>query len=148
MDTHECLLSLEPASSTTRCLISDRPLPALPGLAIDKDSDAIQHPFGMTGRVIDLFPLGFVLNESIRGAPTFGPLRLNADACLARCTSSCFLIAQGDRGTASPDREQLIKTHRVSDPDNITGGIVVEPQGDVKIHLLIWSEAIQSAPIQ
>src|SRR5450631_1548705 len=63
-------------------------------------------------------------------------------------TLSCFLIAQGDRGTASPDREQLIKTHRVSDAHNVTGGIVVEPQGHVKIHLLIWSEAIQSAPIQ
>src|SRR6266404_5050471 len=63
-------------------------------------------------------------------------------------TSSCFLIAQGDRGTASPDREQLIKTHRISDPDDVTGRIVVEPKGDVKIHLLIWSEPIQSAPIQ
>ena len=106
---------------------------------MNKDSDAIQHPLGMTGPAIDLFPLGFVWNESIRGAPMFEPLRLNADA---------FLIAQGDRGTASPDREQLIKTHRVSDPDNVTGGIVVEPQGHVKIHLLIWSEAIHSAPIQ
>ena len=63
-------------------------------------------------------------------------------------TSSCFLIARGDRVTASPDREQLIKTHRISDPDDVTGRIVVEPQGDVKIHLLIWSEAVQSAPIQ
>jgi hypothetical protein len=63
-------------------------------------------------------------------------------------TSGRFLIAQSDRGTASLDREQLIKTHRVSDSDNVTGCIVVEPQCDVKIHLLIWSEAIQSAPIQ
>jgi hypothetical protein len=77
----------------------------------------------------------------------FGPLRLPT-LVWQDGTSSCFLIAQGARGTASPDREQLIKTHRVSDPNNVTGGIVVEPQGHVKIHLLIWSEAIQSAPIQ
>src|SRR5229473_687706 len=63
-------------------------------------------------------------------------------------TLSSLLIARGDRGTASLDREQLIKTDRVSDAPNVTGGIVVEPQGHVKIHLLIWSEAIQSAPIQ
>src|SRR5882757_5480041 len=63
-------------------------------------------------------------------------------------TSGCFLIAQSDRGTASPGREQLIKTYRISEPDDETRSIVVEPQGDVKIHLLIWSEAIQSAPIQ
>ena len=119
MHTHRCLLSLEPASSTRRGLISDGPLPDPPSLQLNEDSDAIQHPFGMTGPTIDLFPLGFVWNESIRGAPMFGPLRLNANAC--------FLIAQGDRGTASPDREQLVKTHRVTDPDNVTGGIVVEP---------------------
>src|SRR5450631_372420 len=62
--------------------------------------------------------------------------------------SGRFLITQSDRGTTSLDREQLIKTQRISDPDDVTGRIVVEPQGDVKIHLLIWSEAIQSAPIQ
>ena len=140
MRTHECLLSLEPASSTGAVRFPTGPCPLCQALQSNKDTDAFQHPFGMTGPAIDLFPLGFVWNESIRGAPMFGPLRLNADAC--------FLIAQGDRGTASPDREQLVKTHRVSDPDNVTGGIVVEPQGHVKIHLLIWSEAIQSAPIQ
>ena len=90
MHTHRCLLSLEPASSTRRGLISDRPLPDPPGLQLNKDSDAIQHPFGMTGPTIDLFPLGFVWNESIRGAPMFGPLCINADACLARWNLELF----------------------------------------------------------
>jgi hypothetical protein len=38
----------------------------------------------------------------------------------------CPLVAQGD-GSTSPDREQLIKAHRISDPDNVTGRVVVEP---------------------
>src|SRR3984957_13998202 len=59
----------------------------------------------------------------------------------------CPLVAQGD-GSTSPDREQLIKAHRISDPDNVTGRVVVEPEGDVEIQLLIWAEAIQSAGIQ
>src|SRR6202035_2075249 len=57
------------------------------------------------------------------------------------------LVARGHGGT-SPGREQLVKPHRISDPDNVTGRVVVEPQGDMKIQLLIWTEAIQSAGIQ
>jgi hypothetical protein len=79
MHTHRCLLS------TRRDLISGSPCPIRQALQSNKNSDAIQHPLGMTGLAIDLFPLGFVWNKSIRGAPIFGPLRLNADACLAGC---------------------------------------------------------------
>jgi len=37
----------------------DRALPDPPGFATNNDSDAIQHPLGMTAPAIDLFPLGF-----------------------------------------------------------------------------------------
>src|SRR5258708_5416639 len=102
----------------------------------------------MTGPAIDLFPLS--LFATTASEARLCPYRSARMPTLVwqYGTSGRFLIAQSDRGPASLDREQLIKTHRVSDPDNVTGGIVVEPKGDVKIHLLIWSEAIQSAPIQ
>jgi hypothetical protein len=83
-------------------------------------------PLGMTGPAIDLFPLGVCLEREHPRRAMFGPRRLNAGADKMESLSR-LLIAQGDRGTASPDREQLIKTHRVSDPDIVTGGIVVEP---------------------
>ena len=67
---------------------------------------------------------------------------------LGRLASRSFPIAGGKGGTASLYREQIIETYRISDAHNVTGRVVVEPQGDVEIQLLIWTEAIQSAGIQ
>jgi hypothetical protein len=83
------------------------------------------HPMGMTAAAIALFPLA-------------GPVS----------TPGAHLVARRDRGAALPDRKQSIEAYRISDADNVTGRVVVEPHGHVKVHLLGWSEAIQPARIQ
>src|ERR1700676_79712 len=70
-----------------------------------------------------------------------------SSTCWSVGASKALLIARGDGGT-SLGREQLIEAHRITDTDNVTGRVVIEPQGYVKIHLLISSEAIHPTPIQ
>src|ERR1700694_4995247 len=125
MHTHESLLSIEPAHQQGAVGFPADPWPIRQVSESNDIGDAIEHPFGMTGQAIDLFPL-----------TSFPSTRRE------------WLIAQGDGGAAALDREQVIETHRISDTDNVTGRVVVEPHRHVKIHLLICSEAIHSARIQ
>src|SRR6266849_2582879 len=63
-------------------------------------------------------------------------------------TMNPLLIARDDGCATSLHREQFIETYRISDANNVTGRVVVEPQSHVKIQLLSWTESIQSARVQ
>src|ERR1700704_3011549 len=100
----------------------------------------------MTGPATDLFPpTSFV--STAGGHPRRPRRRSGRRWCGRGGAPGSFLVARGDGGAASPDREQPIEAHRISDANNVAGRVVVEPHGHVKIHLLRGSEAVQSARI-